>query len=352
MIRQKFYNTLRLTLLALSLLSMKAYANVNDINTYNKILSMIEVLEKKIEKSEQKQQKITKQINTYRSQIKQNTKISKELSTLIAQHQQRLAVQLRQLQRMQTQSLLNRIAHPEAYNKTQKHIQIIKQLPRLHINTITVLNPLNVKNAKINHQLNQSLKKLNTQQQKLKQLKQQLVAKQQDRKNQITHKKQLLKKAHILTYSQKKSTQKLLTKLKKTDLKNLSKLKHFRRYKGKLSWPAQGIVNPSKVTQNYSWEITGSENMPVYAIAPGKIEYVGRLGLLGKVIIINHGDNYRSVYKHLDAIQVREGQTVQMQQIISETGQSGGRDHYGISFELRHGRRSVNFDHWLKQASL
>ena len=339
-----------IALLILCMLSTPGLAN--DINQYNAILKSIESLERKIENSEKKQQQIARKINSYRRTISNNKKKSSQLNKTIARHQKRLTNQLRHMQKLQQHSLLKRIANPHAYNQTQRHIKFIQQFPRLHINTIAVLQPLNKQKKQLNSKLNSALKNLKNEQKKVTEIENTLIAKRRQRKAQIKSKKHLLKKAHIATYSRQKTNRQLLQKLERTNLKNFSSLKHFRDYKGKLNWPTQGKIQRSKERRNYSWEILNTQIMPVRAIAPGKIEYIGRLGVLGKVIIINHGGNYRSIYKHLNSIQVKEEQTVQTQQIISQSGKTGGREHYGISFELRHGRKNINFSKWLKRDTL
>lgn len=353
--KRRLYRPLRrslLIILMVTIVPMVKIAYAGNINIYNKILNEIEKLEKKIEQTEKKQVQIAQKINQYRRQIVKNDRNSKQIDKDISVHQKRLSFQLRQLQRLQKQPLLKKIIDPKVYNQTKQRIYLIKQLPRLHVNTIALLNLLNEKNRKTKKRLNATFKNLKVEQQKFIKLERQLIATRKQRKKQIKQKKSLLKKAKIVAYSRQKSDQVLLKKLQDTGLKNLTHLKHFRHYKGKLDWPSRGIIHAMKSKKNYSWEIMNKQAMPVRAVAPGKVEYIGRLGILGKVIIINHGDNYRSIYKHLHAIQIKEGQTVQMQQIISESGKTGGREQYGISFELRHGRQSINFNQWLQSASL
>jgi septal ring factor EnvC (AmiA/AmiB activator) len=95
----------------------------------------------------------------------------------------------------------------------------------------------------------------------------------------------------------------------------------------------QGVRNNGVVYQ--------SKNAPVFAISDGKVAYVGILPGLGNVIVVNHGDNYMSVYAGVIP-KASKGQSVSSGQIIANSGQENNQPMGGVYFELRHFGKPVN----------
>lgn len=75
---------------------------------------------------------------------------------------------------------------------------------------------------------------------------------------------------------------------------------------------------------------------PILASADGVVTYIGRLKEgYGNYIIINHEENYATVYAHLSEILVRENQRLTKGQVIGKSGSSGNSTGPHLHFELR-----------------
>ncbi len=85
---------------------------------------------------------------------------------------------------------------------------------------------------------------------------------------------------------------------------------------------------------------TGS---PVYAAGAGVVSFVGRRGGYGRVVIINHGFGYTTLYAHLKKWLVRKGQHVKRGDKIALSGDSG-RLSTGphLHYEVRHNGIPLN----------
>ena len=57
--------------------------------------------------------------------------------------------------------------------------------------------------------------------------------------------------------------------------------------------------------------------------AEGKVKFAGNQGGFGKVIKIDHGNGYRTIYAHLSKIKVKGGQQLQRGELIAMSGNSG-----------------------------
>ncbi|WP_136680315.1 peptidoglycan DD-metalloendopeptidase family protein [Neptunomonas sp. XY-337] len=116
---------------------------------------------------------------------------------------------------------------------------------------------------------------------------------------------------------------------------------------GKITWkwPAKGRVLSgfsSKGSRNRGVNIAGKRGDPVYAAASGKVVYAGS-GLLGygKLIIINHNQEYLSAYAHNSRILVTENDNVNVGDKVAEIGRSGTTRNM-LHFEIRKDGKPVN----------
>ncbi|MDX2249493.1 MAG: M23/M56 family metallopeptidase [Bacteroidia bacterium] len=70
-------------------------------------------------------------------------------------------------------------------------------------------------------------------------------------------------------------------------------------------------------------DIMAKTGTPVMATASGKVTKAGSYGLYGNMVIINHGEGFETLYAHLNTIKVKEGETVNIEAIIGEVGNTG-----------------------------
>ena len=69
--------------------------------------------------------------------------------------------------------------------------------------------------------------------------------------------------------------------------------------------------------------IVVSENTPVKAVAEGRVVLASWTSDSGYVIIIDHGNQILSVYKHNAALTKKQGDFVKVQEVIASSGSSG-----------------------------
>lgn len=108
----------------------------------------------------------------------------------------------------------------------------------------------------------------------------------------------------------------------------------------KFIWPAKGkVIAPFEQTRGKGVDIDGRVGDPIVASARGKVTYVGSgIRGLGKMLIIQHSDEYLTVYAHTSQILVKEQQIVERGQKIAEIGSSDA-DKPMLHFQIRkHGR--------------
>lgn len=114
----------------------------------------------------------------------------------------------------------------------------------------------------------------------------------------------------------------------------------------RFSWPLHGIL-----TSPFGWrwhhmhegiDIAAPPGTPIHAAAPGRVIYSGRLGGYGNVVIVQHRDDYASVYAHNRHNRVRKGAIVQRGQVLAVVGQTGDATGPHLHFEIRRDEKPEN----------
>ena len=83
-----------------------------------------------------------------------------------------------------------------------------------------------------------------------------------------------------------------------------------------------------------------NEKVPVYATRSGVVVYAGwDSGGGGNYVSIDHLDNYKSQYMHLDSMVVKSGDAVTIGQIIGYMGNTGTSTNRHLHFVIRHYER-------------
>ena len=131
------------------------------------------------------------------------------------------------------------------------------------------------------------------------------------------------------------------------------------RYKGKLSWPAQGslirkfgiISDPefnTKRRQN-GLDLSIEKGQPVRSVYSGRVIYADWFKNYGNLIIIDHGEKITSFYAHCDQLLVAKGDFVERDQIVASSGDSASLEGPMLHFEIRNKTKAVDPLKWLSR---
>jgi septal ring factor EnvC (AmiA/AmiB activator) len=139
-------------------------------------------------------------------------------------------------------------------------------------------------------------------------------------------------------------------------LKVPDKAQPFARLRGKLKWPASGkisnVFGKKRKAGRLSWNgivIKAPEGRDVHAVARGRVAYADWLRGYGLLMIIDHGDGYMSLYGHNQSLFKETGDWVEAGEEIASIGNSGGQQHSGLYFEIRHNGKPTNPGKWCRK---
>lgn len=136
---------------------------------------------------------------------------------------------------------------------------------------------------------------------------------------------------------------------------NLGNRKRFPRLKGTLKWPTKGRLKKKfgqkRAKGKLRWDgvlIKAKAGEKVRSVAYGRIAYADWLPRLGLLVIIDHGDNYMSLYAHNQAVFKKTGEWVEPGDVIAAVGDSGGLASPALYFEIRRKERPQNPAKWCR----
>lgn len=125
--------------------------------------------------------------------------------------------------------------------------------------------------------------------------------------------------------------------------------------KGRLLWPVPGRLRVGFGTsrsgelgtliESHGFDIETAAGTPVNAAASGKVIFANSLRGYGKLIILDHGSKYYTLYAHMARFTKQVGDPVAAAEVIAYSGHEG-RD--AIYFEIRQGGKPLDPGDWLE----
>jgi murein hydrolase activator len=156
----------------------------------------------------------------------------------------------------------------------------------------------------------------------------------------------------------KEASRRLLDVIQESE-KDTYRAKGFSGLRGKLLWPVEG-----KIAIPYGSSRDPRFNTPVFksgifiqtgedtnakAVYAGKVVFAEWFKGYGRLMIVNHGDGYHTLYGSLSEIFSKVGDIINSGQVIGRVGDSGILDAPGLYFEVRYKGKPLDPVQWLKK---
>jgi septal ring factor EnvC (AmiA/AmiB activator) len=98
-------------------------------------------------------------------------------------------------------------------------------------------------------------------------------------------------------------------------------------------------------------EYDASFGTPVRAVASGDVRFAGWFRGFGRIVILDHGDDYFSVSGHLSEMAVAVGDRVGRGAVIGAVGDTGSLSGPQLYFEIRRGGEALDPREWLRSGN-
>ncbi|MFC1502459.1 murein hydrolase activator EnvC family protein [bacterium] len=135
--------------------------------------------------------------------------------------------------------------------------------------------------------------------------------------------------------------------------------RRFAALKGKMPWPVKGRIvtrygkkkDPNTKVELYDRgiEIKATDREAVHSVSSGAVMRIDWLPGMGNIIFLNHGGGYYTVYAHLDAVLVYEGQQIGSREMMGYVGDRHGLYRSNLHFEIWNEKTDVNPELWLRK---
>lgn len=131
----------------------------------------------------------------------------------------------------------------------------------------------------------------------------------------------------------------------------------FRNLKGRLLWPVDGRVAIPYGSQKDPEYNTPIFRNGIYIEAPagsvarsvddGKVVYADWFKGYGRLVVVNHGNGYHSLYANLAEIFLKTGDIIKKKAGVGRLGESGLLNKPALYFEIRYKGKPLNPMQWL-----
>jgi septal ring factor EnvC (AmiA/AmiB activator) len=133
----------------------------------------------------------------------------------------------------------------------------------------------------------------------------------------------------------------------------------FDALRGRLDWPVKGeIVAPFGKFKHPEFaaevvrkgiDIDARLGEGIKAIERGKVVYADRFSGYGRMVIIDHGERYYTIYGHLSEILKKTGDEIRRGEILGRVGDSDSAAGSRLYFELRKDGHSLDPIPWFRK---
>ena len=131
----------------------------------------------------------------------------------------------------------------------------------------------------------------------------------------------------------------------------------FSNARGSLPWPVTGRVlsryGEVRAGPQLRWQgvqVGAPAGAPVRSIYHGRVVYSDWFVGLGLLVIVDHGEDFMSLYGHNEALLKEVGDWVAPGEVIAQVGDSGGEAQTALYFEIRKDGEPVDPRAWMRRA--
>lgn len=294
----------------------------------------------KLANTEQRMGVITAEINHAQSELDQ-------LKTQIGGHRSILDQRLLAFYKYGYQSSLEILFTAKSFAEFVTRFEMIRRFTQVDVRVIRTLQTQQDLITKKKQEIVQKQQELASQKNLFLQLQNQ-NKREQVRQTSLSENKQ---KELATLQNDRKALEQALDELEQTSKDLEAQIRQYQNQghsalgTGKYIWPV-----PGDVIQYFGWrvhpilrkrkfhtgvDIVASQGTPISAADSGVVIFCGRNGGYGKMILLDHGNGYATLYGHCSLLLVDKGQTVTKGLEIAKVGTTGLSTGPHLHFEVR-----------------
>jgi murein DD-endopeptidase MepM/ murein hydrolase activator NlpD len=127
-------------------------------------------------------------------------------------------------------------------------------------------------------------------------------------------------------------------------------------------WPVRGNVTSDFGARMAPWgggsdfhpgvDIKATMGTPVMTTGAGQVVFAGLMSGYGAMVVVDHGNDLKTVYAHLSRIYTAVGRFVRQGEVVGAVGNSGRATGVHLHYEVRVGGQPVDPGCWLQTATV
>lgn len=329
----------------------------------NDILKKAEALEYRLNQAQKTYTRLEKQLGLHKKEIADARALLLNISQRIEQNREYVSKRLVALYKLNCLGKWASLASADTASELLLRKKTIKQVIEKDFHVIEILETDKKRYEETlrtieekSRLLSAETKKQETQLNAIKKIKKQ---KQELLENIRKEKTGILASIRELQDSANKLDQKIKD-LGKTGISGeRTRSRGFAAMKGRLKMPVKGrvvswfgeFIHKELNVKNFrsGIEIEAKTGTPVTSVYEGKVIYCDMFNNYGKMIIIDHGDHYYTLYAHAETVFKEKGQKVKTGEVIASVGNTDSPAAGNLHFEVRNHGKPMDPMKWLQK---
>lgn len=279
-----------------------------------------------------------------------------KIQTKVSEQKQSLRTRLRSMYMLGDTAVLNMIFTQMSASDLDKAMRVLNKLSQRDVRLISELSESLKKVEKKKKKLGSKLSKIGRLRKKLE-INEKKLKKVSFTKKVILSKLSRKKKKFLSTIDKLKTQGRELVVSNNEPLAQLF-TDEFYEMKGVLALPVTGKIYQDfgiYLNKEYGYKynkkgvfIKTINNEVVKSVYSGKVTFADQIDGFGKVIVVDHGNNYYTVYGSLKEVIVEKGMSISASQEIAKSSGQYLKGHKGVYFEIRHFSDALNPNKWFR----
>jgi murein hydrolase activator len=321
------------------------------------LLQALSDIDRQLLEAESKQVDVQRKSDALQQSLSEKQKKRQEAALLATEIRARLRTHLRALYKMGDVGWMNLLFQAESVDETLRRLRWFERMTRTEQLLIS-------RYEQSEEDLLRCENSLNEENNRLQQLSKESLHQQRD----VASIRSMRMKALGWIQGQEELHKKAILELRNAQLRLTQLLltieggnvtdKGFKSWMGRLHAPiAAGVVEAgfgkrvdprfNTITTSQGVDIRATKGESVKAIYPGTVVFSDVFQGYGRLIILDHGEGYYSLYGQLDRFLVSKGNRVTMDQPIGTVGDTGSLKGTYLYFEIREKGKAVDPARWV-----
>lgn len=315
----------------------------------------LRILRKEILEQTTQKNALSTDIDTINKELRQFQTKKEALKRDLAIHQQLLARNIAAFYAPQTNSPIKLLLYPTDHVALRRSLALYQYLQEAQQKAITDSTQALTLITQIEESMLQKQMELEEKQQALALLLDQMSQKEKESQTLVVALEKTIQQHNLskqILIKKEQDLSNLLTEITHslvTQTENAVLSPSVLSQKGLLDWPMGTMPSVKKHAKNQALVFTVPTNTPIKAIYSGKIIFSDWLNGYGLLIIVDHGDNFMSIYGYNNQLLKHPGEQVLQGDTIAIAGDPDQQQENNFYFQLRYQDKPVNPDLWLHQ---